>query len=135
MLLSNPSENSDKVAPAALAKWVELGPLTLAEIAAKADSEFLTQSPFAEHKADDYSIGQLEGTARNGICRYINSSGWIFEGQCKNDDLNGFGRVIFSYGEYYIGYWLDGSYHGQGKEVRADGKVREGKWEKYGFKG
>ena len=58
----------------------------------------------------------------NGVGRKIRvykngHSGFIEEGQFKDNELNGFGRKTYSYGDGYIGQFRNGKFHGYGKKM------------------
>ena len=87
------SEPEGGVKKAVLAKWKELGPLTVEFIlnnSSIGDLELYAKD--LEYKRVDdqfgfYTVGFFKkGTnTRYGICRQVTASGFIFEGMCKND--------------------------------------------------
>lgn len=73
-----------------------------------------------------FYIGQIDKhNSPNGIGRYIQQDGSIFEGQFVDGEQSGWGREIYPGGRYYVGWWKNGDYHGFGKRFEADGRIIE----------
>ena len=61
-------------------------------------------------------------------------TGYIREGQFKDNEFSGFGRRLCSNGYYEMGWYENDALHGYGKVKYASGKTKEGLLENWSFK-
>lgn len=114
--------------------WRKLGPIRLEDIIANARTPISFDERVYECSEElsdqDNYFGQYNQNTVNfeGIVRFINDDGEIWEGQMIKGKFNGFGREIYR-GGYYIGQYKDQMKEGFGVKYDVNGnKVAFGEW-------
>jgi hypothetical protein len=91
-------------------------------------------SLYAYRKIKERTFYFLNGIGTKVWFHMDGLSGYIEEGQFRDNDLQGFGRKLYSYGDGFIGQFKKGRFHGYGLKLH-DGEMVEGLFEDREMKG
>ena len=88
-------------------------------------------------KGDKY-VGEWRNGDRHGRGTYIRANGDKYIGEFRGNKVSGHGTYYHladnhNKGDIYVGEWKDSKKHGQGVYTSANGREREGIWEKNKF--